>query len=466
MLLPLRGVPLLDMVGSNPENSLKISVSGVRGVVGDSLTPQLVASYAAAFGNYCGAGPILIGTDTRPSREMIKQATIAGLLSVGCTPVDLGIVPMPALMLHVRQAGAFGGICVSASHNPIEWNALKFVGSDGIVLRPNQAAELTDLYHQGVYSRVSAHEIAEPRSDDSTITRHRQVVLAAVKKDVIQASRFKVVVDCCNGAASVASPIFLRELGCDVVELNTDVSKPFPHNPEPLPENLGDLCRLVREQGADLGLAQDADADRLAIVDECGQPLGEDATVALAVSHWLRGHPGPVVVNIATSQMVDEVAAERGCPVFRTRVGEIHVVERMLDCGAVIGGEGNGGVILPEVNPCRDSFVAMALVLEALAESRLKMSQLRDKLGRYVMLRDRLLCQPRDIAPSLRLIRTAYKESRLDFTDGIKVIWEDRWLHVRASNTEPVIRLTAEAPTEAGARTLLTQALEVLRPTG
>ncbi|MFB3904988.1 MAG: phosphoglucosamine mutase [Acidobacteriota bacterium] len=445
-------------------NSLKISASGVRGIVGESLTPQLVASFAAAFGNYCGAGPIMIGSDTRPSGEMIKQAAIAGLLSVGCTPVDVGIVPLPALMLHVRESGAFGGIGITASHNPIEWNALKFIGADGITLRSNQAAELTDLYHQGVYSRVNAQEMTEPRFDDSTLMRHRVAVISSVNETAIKARRFKVAVDCCNGAASVATPAFLQALGCEVVELYTDPSKPFPRDPEPLPENITGLCKLVSESGADLGFAQDGDGDRLAIINELGQPLGEDATIALAVNHWLKIHPGPVVVNSATTRMVDDVAQQYGCPVYRTPVGEVHVVERMLQCRASIGGEGNGGVILPTVNPCRDGFVGMALILEALAVEGVRISELRSRLSSYVMLRDRLQCEPRDIAPLLRLIRTAYLGQNLDFTDGIKVLWDQKWLQVRQSHTEPILRLTAEAPTEAEARALLTEALTILTP--
>ncbi len=299
----------------------KIGISGVRGIVGESLTPQLVTSFSAAFGNYCGAGPILIGTDSRPSREMVKQAAIAGLLSVGCTPVDTGIVPLPALMLHVRQSGAFGGIYISASHNPIEWNALKFIGFDGIVLRPNQSAELADLYHQGVYSRVGAQDIADERFDDSTVTRHREAVLRIVNAGSIRARRFKVAVDCCNGAASLATPAFLRALGCEVLELNTQMDRPFPHNPEPLPDNISELCNLVRQSGTDIGFAQDADADRLAVVNESGEALGEDCTVALAVGHWLSRKPGPVVVSASTSRMVDDIAARFEVPVFRTRVG-------------------------------------------------------------------------------------------------------------------------------------------------
>jgi phosphomannomutase len=445
--------------------SLKVGVSGIRGIVGESLTPQMVTAIASAFGNYCGAGPILIGTDNRPSREMLKQAVIAGLLSVGCTPVDVGIVPIPALMLHVRQAGAFGGICISASHNPIEWNALKFIGMDGIILRPNQAAELTDLYHQGVFTRVDAHEIPDARADDSTLRKHREAVLRVIDADAIRARRFKIAVDCCNGAASGATPDFLEALGCRVFALHTNVEEPFPHSPEPVPENIGSLCTLVHQTGADLGLAQDADADRLAIVDERGEPLGEDCTVALAIYHWLRRKPGPVVVNVSTSRMVDDIAEQYGCPVYRTRVGEIHVVERMLECGAEIGGEGNGGVILTQVHPCRDSFVAMALLLEALALDRLTISELRSRIPRYAMLKEKLLCQPRDFAPSLRLLQSLYRKESIDLTDGVKVQWPDRWLHARPSSTEPVLRLLAEAPSETEARALLMGALECLSPT-
>ncbi len=444
--------------------SLKVGVSGVRGIVGESLTPQIVTAFAAAFGNYCGAGPILIGADTRPSREMMKQAAIAGLLSVGCTPVDVGIVPLPALMLHVRGAGAFGGICISASHNPMEWNALKFIGPDGIILRPNQAAELTDLYHQGVYSRVSAEDISEIRSDASTIAAHHAAILNRVDLDAIRSRRFKIAADCCNGAASLATPAFLEKLGCQVFPLHTKLDEPFPRNPEPLPEHLGKLCDLVRESGADAGFAQDIDADRLAIVGETGEPLGEDCTVALAVYHRLRQKNGPVVVNISTSRMVDDIAALHGCPVYRTRVGEIHVVERMLECRAVIGGEGNGGVILPDVHHCRDSFVAMALLLEALAFDRVPVSELRARIPRYAMVKDKLLCPPRDFAPSLRLLQNLYRGSTMDMTDGVKVLWPDRWIQARPSNTEPVIRLIAEAPTEPEARSLLMEALECLSP--
>jgi phosphomannomutase len=243
------------------------------------------------------------------------------------------------------------------------------------------------------------------------------------------------------------------------------MDQPFPHNPEPSRQNIGRLCERVVESGSHLGFALDADADRLAIVNEKGEPLGEDCTVSIAVYRRLLLNPGPVVVNLSTSRMVDDIAAQAGCPVFRTRVGEVHVVEKMQQTGAEIGGEGNGGVIFRPVNPCRDAFVGMGLVLEALAALGGSMSELRQRLPRYSMVKEKLTCAGRDIAPSMRLLQKLYAGENIDLTDGVKVIWPDRWLHVRPSGTEPIIRLIAEAPKEPEARTLLLQALECLSPT-
>ena len=446
--------------------TLKIGISGVRGIVGDSLTPQLVTSFAGAFGTYCGAGPILVGTDSRPSREMVKQAVIAGLLGAGCTPVDVGIVPVPALQNHVRLAKAFGGICVTASHNPIQWNALKFFGPDGIILRPNQAAELVDLYHQGVYTRVPAAEIREVHTHADTIRLHREAVLAAVDVAAIRARKFRVAVDCCNGAASVASPEFLQELGCEVILLYGNPDEPFPRNPEPVPENLGELCRVVRESKADIGFAQDADADRLAIVDERGNPLGEECTLAMAVRNVLKNSPAarskPVVVNVSSSRMIDDVAEEFGCAVIRTRVGEVNVVEAMLATGSPIGGEGNGGVIAPQINPCRDSFVGMALVLEALAKEGGSISTMRAQIPGYAIVKTKIECPLRQVAPALRALQESCAGETIDFIDGLKIIRPDSWVQARGSNTEPIIRITAEAPTEIDARAMANEVIERL----
>ena len=444
--------------------SLKIGPSGVRGIVGESLTPQLVTSFAAAFGTYCGAGPIIVGTDTRPSGEMLKQAAIAGLLSVGCTPVDVGIVAVPALMLHVREAGAFGGISVSGSHGSLEWNALKFIGSGGLALRANQAAELTDLYHQGFYPRVGALEMSDVRADATTTERHIRAVTKAVDVERIRAKRFKVAVDPRGGAAAVPTPGLLEALGCDVLAVNAGGGAPSPEGFEPQEGHLTEISDLVRRTGAAIGFAQNAGAYRLAVVDECGTPLGPDATVVLGIQRWLERTPGPVVVNAATSRMVDDVAARAGCPVHRSRVGEAYVLEAMAEHGAEVGGEGDGGLIVLPINPCRDSFAAMAVFLEAMAVSGNPVSALRDRFPRYATVRERLLCPARDIAPSLRLVKDLFRGERLDLTDGVKVTWPDRWLIARPSTSEPVIRLAAEAPTAEEARALVNRVLEVLSP--
>lgn len=434
---------------------LKIGPAGVRGIAGRTLTPRLAASFGAAFGTCGGRGPVMIGTDTRPSREMVTQAVVSGLLSTGCTPIVLGIVPLPAMQFYVGRAGAAGGIYVSASHNPAEWNALKFLGSDGALLRPNRFAELLDLYHQGTYARVPSEEIPEIQVRGRAIAEHRRRIVEAVAIETIRKRAFRVAVDCCNGAASQAAPEFLRELGCSVIEVFTDADRPFARDPEPVAANLGELCRAVRAAGADAGFALDADADRLALVDERGTPLGEDCTVALAIDHVLGRAPSPVVVNLSTSRLVDDVAARHGVPVFRTRVGEIHVLERMQACGAAVGGEGNGSVIVPALNPCRDGFVAMALVLESLAQSGTPLSGWRRQWPDHFLIKQRIPCRQRDVARILRLVRRLYREYEQDLTDGVLVKRPDGWLHVRGSLTEPVVRVIAEGPTERDTRALL-----------
>ncbi|MEM7231963.1 MAG: phosphoglucosamine mutase [Planctomycetota bacterium] len=443
--------------------SLKIGLSGVRGIAGESLTPQLVTSFAAAFGTHCGRGPVVLGTDTRPSREMVTEAAVAGLLSVGCEPILLGVVPAPTLQHYVARAKALGGICVTASHNPMEWNALKFFGADGILLRPNQFTELLDLYHQGVYPRVPAAEIPDPTHESTASGAHHDRVLDCVDVDRIRERRFRVVVDGCNGASSEFTPDFLRRLNCEVIELHTQVDEPFPRDPEPTPENTTRLAELVRSEGADVGFALDADADRLGLVGDTGEHLGEDATIGIVVQHRLSTHPGPVVISMSTSRMVEDIADAFGVPVHRARVGEIHVVEAMAEFGSDLGGEGNGGVIIPSVNPCRDSFLAIAMILEGLATSGKRLSEMRAELPRYSLKKEKLPCRPRQIALAIRRLKRVYAEGDIDTTDGLRVSWPDRWLHVRGSNTEPVLRVLAEGPDEATALGMIQRTEEYLR---
>jgi len=444
--------------------SLKIGISGVRGAASTALTPDIAASFAAAFGAYIGPRRIVIGADPRPSGAWLVPAVTSGLLSVGCTPVDLGMTPTPSLQHRLRATGAAGGIGVTGSHHPMDWNALKFFGSDGTILRPHRFAELLDLYHQRAYPRAAGADIARAETDPDAVARHLDAVCALVDAGRISRRAFHVAVDACNGAGSWAAPELLQRLGCRVTAVHADAGRPFPRDPEPRAEHLGALCAAVKAAGADVGFALDADADRLALVDENGRAPGEETTLALAVRHMLRRAPGPVVINLSTSRMVEDLAREAGVPVWRTPVGEAHVVERMHAVGAPVGGEGNGGVIVPAANAARDGFVAMALTLDAMAADPGTLGAICARLPRQVMIKRSIPCRMREAVPFLRQMRRLFEDCAPDLTDGVRVQWPDRWLHLRASQTEPVLRIVAEGRTRESAQALLDRVSEYFRP--
>ncbi len=435
--------------------TLKISISGVRGVIGDSLTPALLTRFAQAFGTYVGSGTIVIGRDTRTSGEMVRQAVIAGLLSSGCRVIDLDICPVPTVQLIARQRHAQGGIAITASHNPAEWNALKFVNSEGLFLSAGQARELLDIYHQGDYTKVAGSEIRGVETFTFALDAHINTILSSVGALPRTARKLKVALDSCNGAGSIVAPQLIEALGAEVVTINTTPDGSFPRGAEPTAENLTRLCRLVKESGADAGFAQDMDADRLAVVAETGEPIGEDYTLALATRYVLSKTPGAVVTNLSTTSAMDDVARMFNCPLYRSKIGEANVTEMMRQVGAVIGGEGNGGVIYPRVNFCRDSLVGMALILHLLAESGRSVTELLSDLPRYKMIKEKLECPSNMIGEILKMVRNEYAGHPMDLSDGVKVSFEDGWLHVRGSNTEPIIRLVVEAKTEARARQIL-----------
>src|SRR5262245_47998447 len=429
--------------------TLKISISGVRGVVGDSLTPTLLTRFAQAFGTYVGSGTIVIGRDPRTSGEMVKQAVIAGLLSSGCRVIDVGMCPVPTIQLVVRSRGAQGGLAITASHNPPEWNALKFIGSDGTFLGPGLAREMLDIYHQGEYAKVTGDQMRGVERVDGAIDLHINAILEALGPLQTNRRPYRVVLDACNGAGSVVGPKLLKALGAEVFTINDQPNGQFPRPAEPTPENLSDLCAAVKHHQADIGFAQDMDADRLAIVSERGEPISEDYTLVLATLYVLGKQPGPMVANLSTTSALDFVAQHFGSTLHRTRIGEANVTECMQREGAVIGGEGNGGVIYPRINFARDSLVGMALILHMLAEREVALSQILAELPRLVMIKEKLTCPSHKIPEVLRMVRETYANSELDLRDGVKVNLPNGWLHVRGSNTEPIIRVTAEAATEA-----------------
>jgi phosphomannomutase len=435
--------------------TLKISISGVRGVIGESLTPTLLTRFAQAFGTYVGPATIVIGHDPRTSAEMVKQAVIAGLLSSGCRVIDIGMCPVPTVQLLVRHHRAHGGIAITASHNPAEWNALKFIDADGLFLNSGQAREMLDIYHQGEYTKVGGSEMREVEEISGATDLHIKKILEVLGPLPTREKPLRVVLDACNGAGSLVGPALLEALGAEVIPINVTPNGLFPRPAEPVAENLTDLAAAVKQHRADIGFAQDMDADRLAIVSEQGRAIGEDYTLLLATLYVLGKEPGPVVANLSSTAVLQEVANRFGSQVFLTRIGEVNVTEEMQKQNAVIGGEGNGGVIYPRINFARDSLAGMALVLHLLTETGQTIGELVNSLPRFSIVKEKLQCPSDKIAAVLRMLRQEYARYPLDLRDGVKVSVPGGWFLVRGSNTEPIIRVIAEAEDESTAREIV-----------
>ena len=455
-----------------------VGVAGIRGIVGKDLTPEAVARYAAAFGVWVkagkgdegrGKGPrhrrpaVVLGRDARTSGPMFARAAAAGLMSVGCDVIDVGLVSTPTAQLAVEHHRAAGGVVLTASHNPIEWNALKFVGPDGIFLDQNGGARA-----DGRLERAGFGTLGDVAPDTDATERHLAAVLRLKAVDVrgIRRRRFKVALDTVRGAGGVIMPALLERLGCRVAGLNFEPDGRFPRPPEPVPEHLEALGKLVRRSKADVGFAVDPDVDRLAIVDERGRPIGEDYTLAFAVRAVLggrlvgrKGGKRVVVCNLSTSLVVDDAARECGAAVIRAPVGEAHVARAMLAARAPVGGEGNGGVMLPTLHVGRDGPVAAALALTLLARTGKTVSELVAAAPRYVIVKSRI-DRGRGkgeggMTDVYAALKRRFPDATTDERDGLRLAWADRWLHVRPSNTEPIIRLIAEAPTGAAAEALI-----------
>ncbi len=428
------------------------SLSGVRGFETE-LDRDFISAYAWAFAGFCKGQKILVGRDTRQSGIQIKSILLEALKNAGKTVVDLGICPTPTVQFAVEDQEASGGIVITASHNPLPWNGLKFIGSDGMFLDAGEMKflqkrriELSDRY-QDFEKKKGILESYETIVDD-----HIESVLALPYLDrmKIKKAAFNVVVDAVNGAAYRAVPALLRRLGCNVIELNCHHDQPFPRSPEPLPENLVELNATVLANQADLGLAIDPDGDRLAIVSNLGKPISEEYTLVLAEKLVLSKFTNmnqKVVTNLSTTMAVDDVAKKYGATVFRTAIGEINVAKKMRDIDAAIGGEGNGGVLLPEAHLGRDSLVAAALVMQLLAEEAKPLSELMEELPQYVMIKKKVQRGNLQLKDLIEDLKKLAKPLEFDLQDGIKFIWSDRWVHMRPSNTEPIIRIYAEAPT-------------------
>ena len=436
---------------------LKIGITGVRGIVGETFTPELAVDFAESFGTYLDRGRILVCRDTRPSGPMIRSAVLAGLLAAGCEVIDLGVCPTPSMQLAVQSLKADGGIAITAGHNPWQWNALKFVRSDGLYLNSTQGEELLDIFHQGEFAKASWNEIKQVVQTGDAIEQHINVLHQSFAVDRIRAKKLTVAVDCCNGACSFLSPKWLAKLGCEVLAVNDNPNAPFPHAPEPKPETMAQLCAVVKAGRAAIGFAHDADGERLGIVSDLGEPLSEEMTLAIAADIRLRKKPGTVVTNVSTSSAVDVIVARHGGKVVRVPVGQAYISEGLSEHDGVLGGEGSGGITVPEVHLTHDSAAAIGLILEYLAETGERISDLVAQLPRLTTLKHNVVVEPHRLYSVMQEFRVAVEQDGLevDSTDGIKVTLPAGWVHVRASNTESMIRIIVESDQKAAAQELL-----------
>lgn len=417
------------------------SISGLRGIVGEDLTPEIIFNYAAVFGKYLNPGKIIIGRDARKSGKIFRWAVIQGLDSVGCTVIDLGIVPTPTVLFMVRRLKAHGGIAITASHNPVQWNALKFISQKGQFLDQREFKIFSKCVLRKMTIKQREKKTDKIRLFPNGVDNHIKKIISTLKPVV---KRFKVGVDGVNGAGSIGLPRVLEEMGCKVYRMNCKFRPDFPRKPEPTPENIRGLCRFVKEKKLDMGFACDPDCDRLSIVDENGRAIGEENTLVLATDFILNKIEGNVVTNLSTSALMDYITKKYDCKLYRTKVGEANVVSKMKKTSAIIGGEGNGGVIYPEINFTRDALVGAALIVKLLDERNKKISEILATYSRYYMIKKKIKISKERFEKKKENIIKAFK-GRLNFLDGLRITTKDYWLHIRPSKTEPLIRIIGEA---------------------
>jgi phosphomannomutase len=439
-----------------------ISVSGLRGIVGESLSPEIAMRYATAWAALAPQGDVVLTRDGRASGPMLAEAIRNALILCGRSVIDAGVAATPTTGVLIRHYEAAGGIQISASHNPPQYNGMKLFSPEGRVISAKAGAQVIARYRSGQVDSVGRPGLGRVRTCDDSTTAHLDSVCRLVEVDRIRRHRFRVVLDANHGAGSLLGRRLLEHLGCEVTLLGEPPDGQFEHPPEPTAENLASVLKQIPDAKADVGFCQDPDADRLAIIDEQGAWLGEEYTLALCVDHVLRERRGPIVTNCSTSRMSEDLAARYGVPFFRSAVGEANVTEAMRLHRAVFGGEGNGGPIDPRVGLVRDSFVGMALVLAAMADRDMKVSQLAAELPRYEIVKTKLELPSEKVPAALAALEGHFAEAAKDRLDGLRLDWPGKWLLVRASNTEPIVRAIAEAPTAAEAQKLCDEAASVM----
>jgi len=444
-----------------------VGISGIRGVIEKTFSVREVQDYAMSFGSmFPKDSNIAVARDSRITGFMLKNAVISGLLSVGCNVIDLDMVPTPTLQFYVRNKGLAGGIIITASHNPIKWNALKFYKKNGKLIDKKDIEKLKEIYKTKNFKIKTYDKIGIYREDDSVFSLHINEVLKNLYNlKEIKKRRFKVVIDSCNGAGSFITPEFLKKLNCEVISIYTNPDGYFPRGAEPIPSNLNDLAEKVKKTKAHIGFAQDPDADRLAIVNEKGEPIGEELTLALATKYMLYREKGDLVCNLSTSKVMEDIAEGFGVRLYRTPVGEMNVAKMLISKNALIGGEGNGGVIYPPINYGRDSLVGIGFVLGLLALENKDVSELVDEFKKYTMIKDKVtyIKKTMPYEKILKFIQKNYKIIKISRIDGLYIKTERFWAHIRPSNTEPIFRVIVEGEDKNFTLNIVKKIKEILK---
>ena len=441
------------------------SISGVRGLTDSHLTPKISSIYARALHTSLPDGVIMAGRDSRPSGDMILHAMTEELVGLGRTVIQCGVVPTPTVQFMVHNTEAVGGFIVTASHNPVEWNGIKFLRPDSTFFHPEECRDLFNMVDQNVELKKSK-EAGIVWPEQNAIQKHviACASISCIDLNRIQRRKFKVVIDAVNGAGAIALPNMLEALGCEVIELNCEPDGNFTRGTEPLPENLNDLSAMVKNHNADAGFAVDPDADRLAVVNEHGEPLGEEYTLVLAADGYINetGKKERFVVNLSTSLALEKLAHKNGSTVERSAVGEINVVNKMNEVNSNLGGEGNGGVILKECHLGRDSMVGATMVLNRMSQTENTLSEIHRTLPIFKIVKDKISVDKIDSDELIDKVSNLFNDADKNDLDGIKFTWDDKWVHLRRSNTEPIMRIYAEAPSEDQALELVSKIRSII----
>ncbi len=432
---------------------LMTGISGIRGIVGDGLDPNVLVKYTSAYADFIGKGTVVVGRDARITGEMVQEIVTGTLLAKGINVIEIGIVPTPTVQYTVKILKARGGIAISASHNPNEWNALKLLNSTGQFMTLEENIEMKKLFDKAGNNYKPWDKLGKREKYETALKKHVEDVLKLkyIDKSKIKRKKFKVVVDCVNGAGVYVIPDLLKKFGCKVIEMNCEKSGIFPRLPEPIPENLTETMKAVKKEKADLGIVVDPDVDRLVLITEKGEPFGEENTITQAVKFILSKKKGDVAVNLSTTRAVDDIARQAKVKVFRSPVGEANVVKKMKEVKAIIGGEGSGGVIYPELHYGRDALIGIAITLQHLTEFKGKMSGLKKSLPQYFIVKKKIELGNIDPDKVIDELVRKYDREKCNTDDGLRIDFNNHWVHFRKSNTEPIIRIIVEAenPEEA-----------------